>query len=56
MELILLGYSLTILIFFGWTLKDAEQYSTKLVLSFLLLSLAWPIVLVVYLLDGKEAS
>lgn len=55
LEYILLGYALTIITFFGWTLKDAEQYSTKIVLSFLTLSLAWPIVLIVYLLDGKEA-
>ena len=54
-EYALLGYALTILIFFGWALKDAEQYSTKLALSFLALSLAWPVVLVVYLLDDKEA-
>jgi hypothetical protein len=54
-EYALLGYALTILIFFGWTLKDAQQYSSKIVLSFLVLSLAWPIVLVVYLLDGREA-
>jgi hypothetical protein len=54
-EIILLGYALTILIFFGWALKGAEQYSTKLTLSFLALSLAWPIVLVVYLLDNKGA-
>jgi hypothetical protein len=54
-EYALLGYALTILIFFGWTLKDAKQYSNKLILSFLMLSLAWPIVLVVYLLEGREA-
>jgi hypothetical protein len=54
-EYILLGYALSILIFFGWTIKDAEQYSTKLVLSFIMLSLAWPIILIVYYLDGKEA-
>ena len=55
-EYILLGYALTILIFFGWTLKDAKAYSFKIVSAFLMLSIAWPIILVIYYLDNKEAG
>lgn len=54
-EYALLGYALSALIFFSWTLKDATQYSVKIVSAFLMLSLAWPIVLIVYYLDDKEA-
>lgn len=54
-EYIILGYALSILIFFGWALKDAQEYSSKLIISFFMLSLAWPIILIVYYLDGKEA-
>ena len=54
-EYALLGYALSVLTFFGWALKDATQYSTKIVSTFLMLSLAWPIVLIVYYLDDKEA-
>lgn len=54
-EYALLGYALSVLVFFGWALKDATKYSTKIVSTFLVLSLAWPIVLIVYYLDDKEA-
>ena len=55
LEYLLIGYLITILIFLGWALKDATAYSFKIVSSFILLSLAWPIILVIYLLDNKEA-
>jgi hypothetical protein len=54
-EYALLGYALTILIFFGWVIKDAKRYSTSFILAVTLFSLFWPIVLVIYLLDNKEA-
>jgi len=54
-EYALLGYALTIFIFFGWVIKDAKRYSPSFILAVTLFSLFWPIVLVVYLLDNKEA-
>jgi hypothetical protein len=54
-EYLLLGYAATILIFFGWTLKDATEYSFKIISAFILLSLAWPVILIIYYLDNKEA-
>jgi hypothetical protein len=54
-EYALLGYALTILIFFGWVIKDAKRYSPSFILAVTLFSLFWPIVLVIYLLDNKEA-
>ena len=53
---ILAVYVLTVLAFFGWTIKDVEQVSTKLAFNIFMLSFAWPIVLIVYYLDGKEPN
>jgi len=50
---ILLGYLLTVFIFFGWALKDATERSAKIVLSIFGLSFAWPFVLIMYYLDGE---
>jgi len=50
---ILLGYLLTVFIFFGWALKDATERSTKIVLSMFALSFAWPFVLIMFYLDAE---
>ena len=53
-EYALIGYIISVLIFFGWTLKDATMYSVKIVLSIFALSFAWPFVLIVFYLDKEQ--